>query len=156
MPSLLAGLSTQGVTADLAAREESAEQETRGLHLRTSFALMTGKLETSDVTGLDWSESTYSRGFATLRITRQKDTALKADSLKSSDNHGRELEVTEMAATAGCQTASETAKKTAAEHSDMTVQNAAETDSDFESATNFLAFFFLPELLCEIGGVFLT
>ncbi len=80
--------------------------------------------------------------FATLRITRQKDLALKADSLKSSDNHGRELEVTEMAATAGCQTASETAKKTAAEHSDMTVQNAAETDSDFESATNFLAFFF--------------
>ena len=46
--------------------------------------------------------------------------------------------MTERAATAGSQTAEETAKKTAGEHSDKSVQNAAETDSDVDSATNFV------------------
>ena len=54
------------------------------------------------------------------------------------DGPEMQLDVTEVAAAAGSQTAEETARKTAAEHSDMSVQNAAETDSDVDSATNFV------------------
>ena len=52
------------------------------------------------------------------------------------DGLGMKQDMTDVAATAGHQPAEETAKKTAAEHSDRSAHNAAETDSD--SASNFV------------------